>query len=105
MADTQAKQTIDALNAILEELRELRQQFETFSNGGFPLRQTIPTNELVAAAASAAALVAREGPAPSPQDVQRRLQLAMLISRELIIHYDQFQQQTQPQQLENLSQR
>jgi hypothetical protein len=92
------------LNAILEEMRELRQQFETFSNGGFPLRQTVPTSELLAAAAASSALLARDLPLTS-NDVQRRLQMAMLVSRDFVALFDQFQMHSQPQQLDQLTQR
>jgi hypothetical protein len=104
MADTQAQKTLDALNAILEEMRELRMQFETFSNGGFPLRQTVPSNELLAATTAAAAVLSRDLPL-THGDVQRRIQMAMVISREVIAHFDTFQQASQPQSLDNLAQR
>lgn len=95
---------MDVLNAILDEMRELRQQFETFSNGGFPLKQTVPTSELLSAVATASALLCRDLPLTST-DVQRRLQMSMLVSRDLIALFDQFQQHSQGQQLDQLSQR
>lgn len=74
-----------------------------FTNDGFPLARTVPTNEVLAAMVIAAALVSRQDPRVNPQDLQNRLQAAPVISAQLIAQVDAYLRSMQVSHLDQLA--
>lgn len=95
-------ETDQLLTQLLEEIRLLREAFDSFSSEGFPLKASTPTNEVVMTAAIVAAMLSRERPDIHPQDLRNRLNDAMVIAYHALQAHDAFNQQTGTAQLETL---
>lgn len=90
----------DKLDALVEEVRLLREAFDSFSSEGFPLKSSTPTNEMVMTAAVVAALLVRDGEL-HPMDLKKRLDDAMVIAFHAVASFDSFHRTTRTAQLEN----
>ena len=102
MSDPEIQYEIrDLLKQIADDMRELREAFDTFSNGGFPLERTVPTAELIASVGAASALIARNTPLEGPH-LQNRIAAAQVIANDLIRHHDHYRQSIQAQKLDSL---
>lgn len=99
-----ADEQLKLLRELVEEVRLLREAFDTFSNGGFPLRQTVPTSELMLTACMASSLMQRDLPVTQP-DANTKMQMAIVLADQLGKFFDEFQKHTQTAQLESLAQR
>lgn len=84
---THAAEVLQTLKEIRDELRELRENFNTFSNEGMPLRTTVPTPELIATMAATTAVLLRDGPI---DDLEQRLNASQMIGDLAIKHHDEF---------------
>jgi hypothetical protein len=97
--------TVALLKELIEEVRLLSEAFDSFSSEGFPLKQSTPTSEMVMAAAVTAAMLARETPHLHPQDIEQRVQSAVVLAYRAVETFDAFHRQTAAAQLENTLQR
>jgi hypothetical protein len=103
MATSPAETNAELLRQILAELKQLNELMVSFTNDGFPLARTVPTTEVLAAIAMAAALVGRADPRLNPQDLNNRLGGAPVISTQLIALIDGYLQSTKLHQLDQLA--
>ncbi len=100
----------DSNAAVLHELKEIKgllqellEVFSSFSNDGLPLKAQVPTSELLASVAAAAALIARDTARISSADLSQRIQMAQVLSTELVRQFDAYQHCIQRDQLESLA--
>lgn len=91
----------DLLREISSELKDIREAFDSFSNGGFPLSRTVPTPELLASLAAASSLIARNTPLEGGH-LQNRIAAAQVIAQDLIRQHDHYRQSIQAQKLDSL---
>jgi len=104
MAQAEKDQQTQLLKEILDELKDLRESFETFSNGGFPIQRMVPDTQTLAAISMVAALLNRDAPL-SAADITGRINAAMTLATSVLQVVDQYQQSTQPQNLERIAAR
>lgn len=92
------------LEEIRSELAELREAFDSFTNGGFPLRQEVATPELLGVLASFISLMGwRDSVINMNQsELQVRLQAAMTMGTEIMRMYDTYKRQTERVNLDQL---
>ena len=101
-AETEGTEAIiERLAAIQSELAELREAFDSFSNGGFPLRQEVATPELLAVLAAFMALMGRDGPM-NDHDLQYRVRAAMVLGTDIVKVFDSYKRSTERQNLDHL---
>lgn len=101
--DSLAHRNHQLLKEILEQLQQLNASFESFSNDGFPLAQSIPSSELLASLIAAAALISKEQPRLTQDDLRGRVQAAQLLATELLSTHDRFQSDTRTGRLNQLA--
>lgn len=94
--------TVKLLEQIAGDLSEIKEILSSFTDDGFPLRQSIPTPELLASLVSAAALLSRSDPRINGTDLQQRIDAAQVIGSRLIQVADAFRHQTERIHLERL---
>lgn len=92
----------DRLDLIHQELVELREAFDAFSNGGFPLQQQMPTPQMLATFAAFIAMMQHQG-TPSPQELQFKLQASMTLGADILQFLDAYQRHTEKSSLERLA--
>lgn len=103
MATDPSSDVLCELREIKDLLRELLEVFSSFSNDGLPLKAQVPTSELLASTAAAAALIARDTARISSADLNQRIQMAQVLSTELVRQFDAYQHCIQRDQLESLA--
>jgi hypothetical protein len=91
------------LQEILQQLQQLNQTLDDFTGQGMPLKAQVPDAQLIASIAAATALVAREKPGISTEDLQGRIAAAQVLATELIRAFDAYQSQTRPGRLNQLA--
>jgi hypothetical protein len=105
MADPKnlAERNQDLLIQILEQLKDLNETIKDFTSDGLPLRAQVPTSELLASLMAAAALVIKERPALTANDLQGRVNAAQVLADQLIAAHDQYKTETSLQRLDQLA--
>jgi hypothetical protein len=88
------------IEAMRLDIQELREAFDLFSKGGFPLERTVPTSELLATLAVLTAVFIRDAPL-QPYDLQQRIQAALVIAEQAMKAYDEYRDATHRLRLEN----
>lgn len=101
--DSLAHRNHELLKEILEQLKRLNETIDTFTNDGFPLGQTIPTSELLASLLAAAALINKDQPRLSSDDLQARIEAAQVLATTLLSAHDRFQSETRKGRLNHLA--
>lgn len=101
--DSLAHRNHKLLQQILEQLQQLNATLDSFTNDGFPLAQSIPSPELLASLAAAAALIAKDKPQMSQGDLDSRIQAAQVLAAELVGQHDRFQSETHRDRLNHLA--
>lgn len=101
--DSLAHRNHQLLKDILEQLQLLNTTLDSFTNDGFPLAQSIPSAELLASLIAAAALIAKDQPRLTPDDLNSRIQAAQVLATELVGQHDRFQAETQRHRLNHLA--
>lgn len=93
---------VAVLREILVELKEIREMLDAFTNGGFPLQQTIPSSELLSTLAVATGLLAKQDPRISHPDLTSRIEASPVIASAIIRSNDEFNSQNAPMRLSEL---
>lgn len=101
--DSLAHRNHQLLQQILEQLQQLNSTLDSFTNDGFPLAQSIPSPELLASLAAAAALIAKDKPQMSQGDLDSRVHAAQVLATELVAQHDRFQSETHRLRLNQLA--
>lgn len=101
--DSLAHRNHELLKEILEQLKRLNETIDTFTNDGFPLAQTVPSAELLASLLAAAALINKDKPRLTADDLQARVQGAQVLATELLSAHDRFQSETRKGRLNHLA--
>jgi hypothetical protein len=99
------KEVVFLLKELLTEMRTISEVLILFTSDGLPLRQQIPTPDLMAACSIAAGLVANNAPIISAMDLQARLQASQVIAATLISEHDSYMEAARPNKLEDLLRR
>jgi hypothetical protein len=102
MAQAEKDRQTELLQEILNELKDLRESFETFSNGGFPVERMVPDVRTLASISMVAALLNRDSPL-SAADLTGRINAAMTLSTSVLHIIDQYQQSIQATNLDRLA--
>lgn len=102
--DSLASRNHQLLKDILEQLRELNETISSFTSEGLPLRAQVPTAELLASLLAAAALISKERPVISQQDLSARVAAAQVLADELLRQHDGYRTTTQTDRLNQLAQ-
>lgn len=100
-----AETNAELLRGVLVELKQLNELLVSFTGDGFPLQRSVPTPEMIATIAVAAALLMRHDARMSEADLQQRLAAAPVVGQQLIKQMDAYLGATQRQHLESLRQR
>jgi hypothetical protein len=93
------------LKALLEEVKLLRESFDSFTSEGMPLNTMVPGNELVASAVAACGMIAKADPRMTGQDLAARIEAAQQIGHMLTSANDRFQDSTRASRLDLLVER
>lgn len=101
--DSLAHRNHELLKEILEQLKQLNATFDSFTNDGFPLAQSVPTAELLASLAAAAALITKDNPRVTTEDLRGRVAAAQVLATELLSQHDRFQSETRTGRLNQLA--
>jgi hypothetical protein len=101
--DSLAHRNHQLLKEILEQLQTLNATFDSFTNDGFPLAQAMPTPELLASLLAAAALIAKDQPRVTTDDLRGRVAAAQVLATELLSQHDRFQTETRKGRLNQLA--
>lgn len=102
--DSLAHRNQQLLQQILEQLRELNETLSNFTSEGLPLRAQVPTPELLASLLAAAALISKERPVITTQDLASRVAAAQVLADELLRQHDGYRTTTQTDRLNQLAQ-
>jgi hypothetical protein len=88
------------IEAMRLDLQELREAFDLFSKGGFPLERTVATSELLTTLAVTTAVMIRDAPLQA-YDLQQRIQAALVIGEQVLKCHDEYRDATHKLRLEN----
>jgi hypothetical protein len=102
-ADLQEDSTVcQLLRELISEVREVKDILTNFTNDGMPINSALPSGELLVAAITTAALLGREKPTISQDDLLRRMQSAQMVATDIIHLTGTYLRQTQAGRLEQL---
>lgn len=102
--DSLAARNHQLLKEILEQLRELNETLSSFTSEGLPLRAQVPNPGLLASLLAAAALISKERPGISQQDLSARVAAAQVLADELLRQHDGYRTSSQTDRLNQLAQ-